>query len=225
MEDVRLGVRQWNRLCYSRALDMALRTQVSCALAALVVVAAACGSSSSPAPAAPRVYVGEVQGSDARVGVVATDRDARIFFCGGASSYRSMTHWIPSAPIDADGGVSQPADAAGWIVEGQVAASGASGTVMVPDGSKFSFHADPVARGTISGLYEGAGPCGKLGLIVAQGAAGQAADGQGACVPASGEADPEQVNPIRPIERATDGTIPVVVDGAGLLVHPAAAPP
>jgi hypothetical protein len=192
-----------------------------CAPAALVV---ACGSSSSPAPAAPRVFVGAVDGSDARVGVVATDHSARIFFCGGAATYKTMTHWIPSAPIDAHGAVAQPADAAGWVVAGQVASAGVSGTVTPAGGAALNFHADPVATGTIAGLYEAAGPCGKVGLIVAQGSSGEMPAGQGACLPATGTADPEQVIPVRPIERAGDGTIPVVVGGAQVLVH-AAAPP
>jgi hypothetical protein len=204
---------------------MGLRSKLSlCAHAAFLVVPAACGSSSSPAPAAPRVFIGDVTGSDARVGVVATDHSARIFFCGGAATYKGMTHWFPSAPIDAHGAVSQPADKAGWVVVGQVAEAGMSGTVTPPGMSAFAFHADPVAKDTIAGLYEATGPCGKVGLIVAQGSTGATPDGQGACVPASGNADPEQVNPIRPIERAGDGTIPVVVDGAQIPVR-AAAPP
>jgi hypothetical protein len=205
---------------------MAIRTNLSRVAPAAFAMVAACSSSSSPAPAAPatRVFIGAVEGSDARVGIVATDQSARIFFCGGAASYKAMTHWIPSAPIDAHGGVSLPADKAGWVIQGQVAAAAASGMVTVPGGSTFSFHADPVAKETIAGLYEAAGPCGKVGLVVSQGTAGDSPAGQGACVPASGNADPEQVNPIRPIERGADGSIAVTVDGAQVLVR-AAAPP
>ena len=206
---------------------MASQTLSKGAYAALVVVAAACGSSSSSSPAtvAPRVFVGQVEGSDARVALITTEHNARVFFCGGDTTYKSMTHWIPSAPIDAKGAVSQPPDAAGWAVEGEVQSSGASGMVTAHGGSTFAFHAVPVATGTIAGIYEAAGPCGKVGLIVAQASAGDAPVGQGACVPPNGNADPEQVNPIRPIARAADGTIPVVVGGARLLVRPAAAPP
>ncbi len=63
---------------------------------------------------------------------------------------------------------------------------------------------------------------GKVGVIVAQATAGDEPVGQGACVPAAGMASPEQVNPIRPIRRAADGTIAVVVDGAQIAVHAAA---
>jgi hypothetical protein len=156
--------------------------------------------------------------------VIATEHNARIFFCGGDTTYKTMTHWIPSAPINANGGVSQPADSAGWSFVADVETAGAIGMVTVNGKSMFTFHAAPVATGTIAGVYESTGPCGRVGLIVAQASAGQAPVGQGACVPPSGNADPEQVIPIRPIARAADGTIPVVVGGAKVLVHPAAAP-
>jgi hypothetical protein len=203
---------------------MSFRTNhLRCAPAAFVAVVVACGSSSSP-PAAPRVFVGEVDGSDVRVGVVATDHSARIFFCGGDATYKTMTHWVPSAPIDSHGAVAEPADAAGWMVAGHVAAAGVSGTVTPSGGAAFTFHANPVAKDTIAGLYEAAGPCGKVGLIVAQGSSSETPAAQGACVPATGNADPEQVIPVRPIERAGDGTIPVVVGGVQVRVY-AAAPP
>jgi hypothetical protein len=205
---------------------MAVRKELSgCACAVLAACAAGCGSSSGSAPAAPRVFIGDVSGSDARVGIVATDHSARIYFCGGDATFATMTHWIPSVPIDSVAGdLAQQGASGGWSVVGQVGDAGASGTVTVAGGNVFSFRADPVAAGTIAGLYEAAGPCGKVGLIVAQGSAGQTPAGQGACVPATGGASPEQVNPIRPIERAADGTIAVIVDGAQILVR-AAAPP
>jgi len=137
-----------------------------------------------------------------------------------------MTHWFPAVPIEAAHGDLAPAGpTAGWSVVGQVDDTGTSGTVTPAGGPVFSFHALPVAKGTIAGLYEAASPCGKVGLIVAQGSAADEPAGQGACVPATGGASPEQVNPIRPIERAPDGTIAVVVAGAQLPVHAATAPP
>lgn len=203
----------------------ARKTLSGCSFAVAAICVVACGSASSgSATAAPRVFVGTVSGSDARVGVVATDRSARIFFCGGASSVAAMTHWLPSVPIDSQGKATQPKDAAGWSMGGQVAATGVSGMVTPAGGVALAFRADPVTPGTIAGLYEGFGPCGKLGLIVAQSSTGDEATGQGACVPATGGASPEQVNPIRPIERAADGTIPVVVDGTQSHVNAAAAP-
>jgi hypothetical protein len=210
---------------------MALRSKLplfACASAAVAACVAACGSSSSsasPASAEPRVFIGQVDGSDARVGVVATGHSARIYFCGGDGTFTTMTHWFPSVPFGTSGRDLAPTGAtAGWSIAGEVDDAGASGMVTTTSGSGFAFHAAPVAAGTIAGLYEAAGPCGKVGLIVAQGSAGEEPVGQGACVPATGGASPEQVNPIRPIQRAADGTIAVVVDGVQVPVHAAAAP-
>jgi hypothetical protein len=202
---------------------MAFRTKLFSTCAVFAAVAAGCGSSSSPAPAPPRIFVGQVEGSDARVALIATDHNARIFFCGGDTTYKSMTHWIPSAPIDAKGNV-MLSDTAGWAIHGEVESSGVSGVVTAHGGTTFNFHAAPVATGTIAGVYEVNAPCGKVGLIVAQGSAGEGPAGQGACVPANGNADPEQVNPILPIARGVDGTIPVAIGAAKFLVYPAAAP-
>jgi hypothetical protein len=205
---------------------MAIRSALlsRCVCAALAAVGAGCGSSSSSGPAPSRIFVGQVEGSDARLALIATEHNARIFFCGGDTTYKSMTHWIPSAPIDVKGDVMQPSDTAGWAIHGQVESSGVSGVVIAHGDSTFTFHAAPVATATIAGVYEVSAPCGKVGLIVAQGSAGEVPVGQGACVPASGNADPEQVNPILPIARAADGTIPVVIGGTKFFVHPAAAP-
>ena len=205
---------------------MVVRKELSaCAAAVFAACVAGCGSSSSAAALPVRVFVGQVSGSDARIGVVATDHSARIFFCGGSTTYTTMTHWIPAVPIDAHGGtLALQEGSGGWTVAGQVSDAGVSGEVTPANGSMLPFHADPVATGTVAGLYEAAGPCGKVGLIVAQGSTSETPVGQGACVPAIGGASPEQVNPIHPIERAPDGTIAVVVGGAQISVH-AAAPP
>ena len=190
---------------------------------------AACGSSSGSAPAAPvastRVLIGQVDGSDVRVGIVATEHSARVYFCGGDATFTTMTHWFPSVPFGTSGAdLAPPGPTAGWSIAGQVDELVASGMVTPAGGAALPFHAALVAAGTIAGLYEATGPCGKVGVIVAQATAGDEPVGQGACVPAAGTASPEQVNPIRPIQRAADGTIAVVVDGAQVAVH-AAAPP
>jgi hypothetical protein len=212
---------------------MALRSRLPWNALALAACAAGCASSASSAPVpaasstapAPRVFIGEVTGSDARVGVVATDHHARIYVCGGDASYTTMTHWLPSVPIDVvRGALSQDGGTTDWSVEAQVSDSGVSGSLAVAGGATFPFHAERVAAGTIAGLYEAVGACGKIGLIVTQGSSSETPLGQGACLPVSGAPNAEQVNPIRPIDRAADGTISVVVDGAPIVLRPAAAP-
>src|SRR5687767_1563476 len=55
---------------------------------ALAMTAFAC-SDEAPEPFA-RVYTGELTGTDVRVGIIATEQRARVFFCGGASTYETM---------------------------------------------------------------------------------------------------------------------------------------
>jgi len=165
--------------------------------------------SPTPSPATTRVFVGEVTGTDAQVAVIATASHARLYFCGGDMSFATMTHWIPSAMLGGSQITPAPADSGGWSVAGQVDESGANGTVVMGAAGTFSFQANPVAQATIAGLYEAQGPCGHLGVIVSQASPGAAATTQGACLPAvgMGMASVEQVNPIHPVERTTDGSI------------------
>ena len=200
------------------------------ALACVLLAAAGCGSSSSATTPSPspttRVFVGEVTGTDAQVAVIATATHARLYFCGGDASFDTKTHWIPSATLGGSQLTPSPADSGGWSVAGQLDESGANGTVVMGAAGTFSFHANPVAEATIAGLYEAQGPCGHLGVIVSQASPAAAATSQGACLPAvgMGMASVEQVNPIHPVERTTDGSIAVLVSGMQVLVRAAAAP-
>jgi hypothetical protein len=196
----------------------------------IVFLAAAvcgCGSSSGGAAStsAPRVFVGTVDGSDAQVAVIATEHHARVYFCGGDSSFATMTHWIPSASLDPAAGTLSDDGSTGWTVSGHLDDTTVTGSVMAGGQGPYAFHATPVAAGTIAGLYDAFPPCGHVGVIVTQGSASDMPEEQGACLPsANSTASTEQVNPIRPIERAADGTIAVSVGGATSFVK-AATPP
>lgn len=189
---------------------------------------AACSSSSTPS-APPRVFTGEVDGTDARVGVVATAHHARVFFCGGDSSFATSTHWF-QVDIGASGQVGSPVPLDGGLsFGGQVGDADVRGSFVTGDGKTHTFVASPVSAGTIAGLYEAPGPCGKIGLIVVQSSPAASPTGQGACVgmPGANGATPvEQVTPLRPLTRAADGTIRVVIAGstAPIAAGPAAAP-
>ena len=138
-------------------------------------------------------YVGEVEDSDVRVAVIADAERARVFFCGGDSSYASDTHWFG---LDLDGDTLDADDGA-WHLHAERDGSGVHGDIEHADTAARSFSAAPVASDTLAGLYEGTGQCGRLGLIVAQTRPNAAVHAQGACV-GSGH-DPEQVDPIFPI--------------------------
>jgi hypothetical protein len=163
--------------------------------------------------------VGSVDDSDMRVAAVVEDRaNARLFFCGGPSSYASSTKWI-IVPIAAHGVVDFDAD--GWKVHGTLTGAALSGTVEQND-QRRRFSALPIASGTIAGLYEGTADCGRVGLIVSQPDADADPTGQGACV---GEGhDPEQVNPILPVA-LEDGAIRVEIGELESSVHEAAPAP
>jgi hypothetical protein len=138
--------------------------------------------------------VGTVDDSDIRLGaVIENGTRARLFFCGGPSSYTTATRWI-ILPLAADGGFEL--DDGGWKVHGTRSRAALTGTVE-QNGESRRFSALKSANGTIAGLYEGAADCGRVGLIVAQPDSSSDPVAQGACV---GDGHPpEQVNPILPV--------------------------
>jgi len=184
--------------------------------------------SNSSEPAGVRVFVGQVAENDARVGIVATAHHARLFLCGGPTSYSSATHWFsldltPSAQIAAEGGTT-----GSFSVAGHIGPTSAGGTLTLPDGSTLTFQASPVSTGSLSGLYEADAPCGKAGLIVAEATSQSPATGQGACIPPPTSGSPAspilQVTPVEPIARAADGSVRVSVDGQEIALIAAKAP-
>jgi hypothetical protein len=173
----------------------------------LALTAFACGGRDPEATA--HVYTGDVAGTDVRVGIIASTHHARVFFCGGASSYMTMTRWL-NADIDAGHKLSLPATPNQyWGLQGDVADTEIGGTVDMGDSVPRVFRATVVSDRTISGLYEGTAGCGRLGLIVVQPTSDMPAIGQGACVGPGTTL--EQVNPLDPIVRSPDGTITVTV--------------
>ncbi|HKQ68156.1 MAG TPA: hypothetical protein VJT73_02390 [Polyangiaceae bacterium] len=190
------------------------------------MTAFACGGSPSSvtATASSRVFTGDVPGTDVRIGIIAADRHARFFFCGGPSSYATMTRWLP-ADIDAAHKLTlQVPGTETWTLEGEVGDGEVVGSVDMGNAMARAFRATPVLQGTIAGLYEGTAPCGKLGLILLQKAVDATPVGQGACI---GSTTIEQVNPLAPIIRASDGTIRVSVGALAeeAQVRAAAPPP
>jgi hypothetical protein len=172
-----------------------------------------------------RFFTGTVEGTDARIGVVAAKHHARLYFCGGDSTYRTLSRWVP-AVIDASGSLTpDPAAEMGWVVTGTLSDDAVDGSLRPGDATSYGFHAAPVDERTIAGLYEGTSPCGKVGVIVSQVSSSESPVAQGACITSSGDgtADIHQVNPVAPFERATDGTIAVEVSGTSetLRVTPA----
>lgn len=160
---------------------------------------------------AARVLVGAVEDSDIALGAVVAGDRARMFFCGGPSSYARATHWL-QLELDADGSFAHVEDD-GFEVAGRVRGNRVSGELDRPGDASAAFSAELVRAGTLAGLYDGEDDCGKLGLIVREGVSGGPERAQGACVGA-GHA-PQQVNPILPVGLDADGSIPVELITAG----------
>lgn len=191
---------------------------------------AATGDAGRDAGALPlQVLVGAVEGSDIAVGAIIADRRARMFFCGGATSYASATHWFPLVELDldddADAGFDQTS-ADGFAVRGSLLGATLRGEYTAKGEASQQFSAHPVQEGTLAGLYEGMSDCGRVGLIATQARPKGPVHAQGACV-GPGHL-PEQVNPILPVTLAADGTIGVelvIDDGTqDARVHAAAGP-
>jgi hypothetical protein len=174
---------------------------------AFALTAFACGGDDD-SEATARVYTGDVPGTEVRVGIIASDKKARIFFCGGPTTYETMTGWL-TADVDSAHKLSlPPPQSHDWILQGQVGDAEINGTIDMGNATPLAFRATSVSVRTISGLYEGSAGCGRLGLIVVQATPDSPAIGQGACV---GQGRLEQVNPLEPIVRGADGAIKVKV--------------
>jgi hypothetical protein len=197
------------------------------------LVLAGCGEdageqpSSSPddgsAGSEVRVFVGELEGSDVKLGAVVATGRARLFFCGGPTSYAERTRWLE---VELDERARFELDQDDWHVRGQLVGTSLSGELEHAAAAAAAFDAELARRSTLAGLYEGTADCGRVGLIVSQRDQDAPAAGQGACV-GPGHA-PEQVNPILPISLQDDGSIRVEVeagDGSREARVTAAAPP
>jgi len=112
--------------------------------------------------------------------------------------------------VDSTGHASSAAAAPG-VVDASFAASAVHGSATLGDSGTLGFSAVPVVSGTIAGLYEGTGTCGKIGLIVTQASQADAPSAQGACIGTGLNPSVAQVNPLLPLARASDGTIEVTV--------------
>lgn len=155
------------------------------------------------------VLVGEIEGSDVRVGVLADGARLRVFLCGGPSSYASATHWV-RAELEPNGDFRYSAN--GLELEGSLV-DGALEAELFSGGERARVHARQVRADTLAGLYEAHAECGTVGLIVTQDTPGSQPTAQGACV---GDGHlPDQVNPIKPISLERSGAIAVEVVRGG----------
>jgi hypothetical protein len=160
------------------------------------------------------VFTGTLEGTDARVAAVATDKHARLYFCGGDTSYETLSRWVP-ADIGKSGDLTADETAAmGWSLRAALREGILSGSVETGDGGSYPFEAKIVDGRTIAGLYEGLSPCGKVGVIVSQDSSKDDPVAQGACIGSGTTIDIHQVNPVAPLARDSKGAIRVTIEGS-----------
>ena len=192
---------------------------VTKALVASVLLAhtlAGCSAAEEPAkPAAtvePGTYVGQVEGSDARVGVVAGASSMVVFVCGGPTSVATATAWLEGAR--SQGGATSLASASGsLVVERSDAANEVTGKLSGGP-SPLTFRAQRVPEGSAAGIYEGRDAEGRYGVL-----ADPQASLQGAFVRKGGGLA-QQIIVIRPEAAA----FRVELDGRSVLLQKLVAP-
>jgi hypothetical protein len=165
--------------------------------------------SSTATSAGPEYLTGTVDGTDAWVGAVRSSDQVRIFFCGGKTSYSTLTAWFRTS-LDTSGNL-VVAQNPGLMVSGRFDGSVVQGSLGAPDGGVLPFRAERVGAGSLGGIYETTAPCGHVGLIVSN---ESPPTGQGACIGPGDTPSVKQVNPLSPIALTPDGTILVKVDGS-----------
>jgi hypothetical protein len=191
------------------------RIAVQPLVAALLITGACARPAQAPsASSPPRMFVGEVAGTDARVAVVATERSARVYFCGGDSSVATSTKWL-RASIDGAGRLTPENNDGRWRLDGVMDGNHIMGSVDRGDGVPHAFDMTMVTQGTIAGLYETTASCGTVGVIVTQSSPDAPASAQGACIAPATAGSPQffQVNPLGPLAVGDDGAIAVLARG------------
>jgi hypothetical protein len=113
-----------------------------------------------------------------------------------------LTRWF-SGPAALESAFSF--EVAGFRVEGEAVGDALQGTVLRAGEGSNAWRADRAIPGTLTGLYSGQAPCGRVGLIVSQPSAEDEPSGQGACLRfVDDQISVEQVNPVLPLAKLED---------------------
>lgn len=106
------------------------------------------------AHAAPVVYVGNVDGSDAKVALVVENGNVLGYACGGNVSWSTHSSWFPMNDKSVLGdGSFKLTGANGHVLQGLYSADSAEGTLTLPDGTELAWSATVAAENTPAGLY------------------------------------------------------------------------
>jgi hypothetical protein len=122
------------------------------------------GSSDADAGSTGRIFVGDVTNSDAEIGIVVEGSKGFVFFCGGATSFSTLTRWFRG---DVSLASFTLTDASGAKATGALQSDGVTvtGTYDLGDAGSLAFTAKEIAPGTVAGLYEANDAEGTYALI------------------------------------------------------------
>jgi hypothetical protein len=178
----------------------------------LVGGAIGCGGEEGISPVALPVqsYVGDVEGSDARVAVVEDGEELVAYLCGGPTSFATLTRWF-RAPLPEQGSPFH-LEKDGIVIEGSVSDGLAEGEIVASDGTRLAFQAEATPRGDLAGLYGAQDEGCMTGVIIGSAAPGEEPLVQGTWCSASGSR--AQVIPILPAQIQPRGLEVRVVVGA-----------
>jgi hypothetical protein len=106
------------------------------------------------AHAAPVVYVGNVDGTDAKVAIVVEDGNVLGYACGGNVSWSTHSSWFPvnDRSVLGDGSF-KLTGTNGHVLQGLYTPDSAEGTLTLPDGTELAWSASVAAENTPAGLY------------------------------------------------------------------------
>jgi hypothetical protein len=106
------------------------------------------------AHAAPVVYVGNVDGTDAKVAIVVENGNVLGYACGGNVTWSTHSSWFPVNDVSVLGdGSFTLTGANGHVLQGLYSSDSAEGSLTLPDGTELAWSASAVAENTPAGLY------------------------------------------------------------------------
>lgn len=150
-------------------------------------------------------YVGDVAGTDIRVGIATRNGKADVFFCGGANSL-AKTKWFRGLTFPLE----QPFEKDGFSTTVMHEQNRARGTLVFPDGSSHEWTASKVESSGLAGLYDVKDDEGVGGVVVMS-----QNDAQGAFLFKNAGVEVRQIIVVRPISKIGAG-IPITVDARSL---------
>jgi hypothetical protein len=198
-------------------------THVALVLSVLAC-SAACGSSGGGPTSTTTRFVGTVDGTNVVVGLVVTDGQALLFFCGKGETLTTLTHWMHGA-VTLGQAFELTDGTARATATATPSASHLSGTFIASaSGKPMTWSADLVTGGTLAGIYTDQLSEGLVALIVLQSSSSATPMAQGAFHDVMLKEAILQVTPLAPLV-LTGGSlaVDVVVSGASKKVFLAPA--